>query len=153
MDRTVDNRLSTVPEFDIGRISQLGRRVRKLINRLDNDVQVGRTSLGGIRVQNQRGNGVGSWMDGSSLGHSGFKNRRGQVEKLWINGPVKNTLLDLGDTTLRKDFGKQLRQGLAGHNNKRRVKLVVVVKDDIGITVGVSDATPILLLAITHGRR
>jgi hypothetical protein len=75
----------------------------------------------------------------------------------------------MGQTTLRKDFGQQPRQELSGHNDKRRVKLLVLLKDDIGIiiadelamtvgddlgiTVGVADATPNLVVTITHSVR
>jgi hypothetical protein len=129
-DLWVENRLGTRLETVGGQSSLLQRSAQ-------NDLvgQVGRTSLRGSRVQNQRGNGVGSWMDGSSLWCSGRKNRSGRVQELRINRPVKIGLLGLGDTTLRKDFGQQPRQELSGHNDKRRVKLLVLVKDDIGIIV------------------
>jgi hypothetical protein len=184
MDRSVENRLSTARDSEIGRICQLDRRVReRLMNGLDNHVvrimlinwnvhmgrctdlegQSGMTSLGDSRVQNQRGDGVGSWMDGHSLWHSGH------LLQSRINRPVNMSLLGLGDARLRKDIGKQLRQEHARHNDKRRVKLLVLVTDDIGIivaddlgitvaddlgiTVGVADATPNLVLAIiTHSR-
>jgi hypothetical protein len=195
IDRAVENRLNSARESVFGRISELDRRFRMRLNiRLDNHVvrimlmngrvdlrrrtdlegRGGVTSLGDSRVLNQRGDGVGSWMDRSSLWHSGLKNRRGQIVELRIDRPVIISLRSLGDALLSKDFRKQPRQELAGHNDKRRVKLLVLVKgdtgitvaddlgiivaddlgitvaDDMGITVGVADATPNLVVTITH---
>jgi hypothetical protein len=156
MDRAVENGLNSARESEFGRIFELDRLFRmRLIIRLDNHVvrimlmngrvdlrrstdlegRGGMTSLGDSRVLNQRGDGFGSCMDRSSLWHSGQKNRRGQIVELRIDRPVIISLLGLCDALLSEDFRKQPRQELAGHNHKRRVKLLVPVKGDTGITV------------------
>jgi hypothetical protein len=88
---------------------------------------------------------------------SAFNDRRGHVEELWIDGPVEDTLLYLREATLRKDFRQQPRQEVSGHNNKWRVKQVVLVNDDLGAIVAddlgicVADDLEIVFLVLVLG--